>query len=394
VVHNGVTITASGSGTVSTFASPIAPQCGLLPGGNSAANTVILGGGLAPTTFTYILTFSSPVNNIVIRLLGSDSCLFLPPGQSFCNAGNSPVYAESFTLTTNGGGLPTINPSSSVNMNINSNVLTVSTANPSPCSYFSGAYNTAQGLYQISSILSYTTITITGPGGLGGTLVDICTDSLQSITPTPTPTSTVTPTPTTTSTVTPTPTKTSTPTPTTTVTPTNTITPTPGLSSTPTPTVTPTNNTLIPFLVRNCCTEASFYVNLPDFSVPGNVIVGDDGSCYTVLSSQSGPITIVWNGQTVYNNCISCLSLNPCPSPTPTPTPTSGLTPTPTPTRTLTPTPTRTLTPTVTKTPTVTPTRTLTPTPTKTPTPTPTKTPANIAVGPFTSFVTFESYNC
>jgi hypothetical protein len=291
VVYNGVTITASGSGNISSFAPSIIPICGSIPGGNSAANTVILGGGLSPaTTFTYILTFSSPVNNVVIRLLGGDSCLFLPPGQSFCNAGNSPVYAESFTLTTNGGGLPTINPSSSVNMNISSNVLTVSTSNPAPCSFANGAYNSSQGLYQISSILPYTTITITGPGGLGGTLVDICTDSLQRITPTPTPTPSITPS--------------------VTVTPTNTITPTPGLSSTPTPTPTVTRN----------------------------------------------------------------------------------LTPTPTPTNTTTPT----VTPTKTKTPTPTPTKTTTPTPTKTPTPTPTKTPTpvNAAVGPFTSFVTFESYNC
>jgi len=39
-----------------------------------------------------------------------------------------------------------------------------------------------------------------------------------------------------------------------------------------------------------------------------------------------------------------------------------------------------------------------TPTPTKTPgiTPTPTPTPSSppVAVGPFTSYVTFESYNC
>jgi hypothetical protein len=133
-------------------------------------------------------------------------------------------------------------------------------------------------------------------------------------------------------------------------------------------------------------------VNLPDYSVPGNVIVGIDGTCYTILSAQAGPITVVWNGQAIYNNCISCLPSNPCPTPTPTPTVTSNLTPTPTPTKTTTPTPTRTTTPTPTKTPT--PTRTTTPTPTRTPTPTPTKTPANITVGPFTSFVTFESYNC
>jgi hypothetical protein len=368
VVHNGVTITASGSGMVGIFASPVAPQCGLLPGGNSAANTVILGGGLAPTSFIYILTFSSPVNNIVIRLLGSDSCLFLPPGQSFCNAGNSPVYAESFTLTTNGGGLPTINPSSSVNMDISTNVLTVSTANPSPCSYFSGAYNTAQGLYQISSILPYTTLTITGPGGLGGTIVDICTDSIQSITPTPTPTLTpsITSTPTITPTVTPT------------VTPTKTITPTPGLSPTPTPTPTLSVG-FATYRVVACCTETIFWAVFPNYFVPGTVIVGDDNQCYTILNQQSGPISLVWNGQTTYPNCLPCINAYPCPAqptPTPTVTPTPGLSPTPT------------------KTPTLTPTPTKTKTPIPTLTPTPTRTPLIAPPGPYTSFVTFDPYNC
>jgi len=249
--------------------------------------------------------------------------------------------------------------------------------------------NLSTQLWEINLNSPYTLTPILNPGILigGSSNSPECSDLeffMSGATPTPTPT--------------PTKTKTPTPTPTITLTPTNTITPTPGLTSTPTPTVTPTNNTLIPFLVRNCCTEAAFYVNLPDYSVPGNVIVGIDGSCYTILSAQSGTVTVVWNGQTIYNNCISCLPSNPCPTPTPTPTVTSNLTPTPTPTKTKTPTPTPTKTTNLTPTPTPTKTKTPTPTPTKTttPTPTPTKTPtpANAAVGPFTAFVSFNSYNC
>ena len=94
------------------------------------------------------------------------------------------------------------------------------------------------------------------------------------------------------------------------------------------------------------------------------------------------------------------LSPSPTPTPTPTQTPTTTTTKTPTPTPTVTTTPglSPSTTPTKTPTPTVTKTKTPTPTVTKTPTPTPTKTPTptpvNAAIGPFTSFVTFESYTC
>jgi hypothetical protein len=117
--------------------------------------------------------------------------------------------------------------------------------------------------------------------------------------------------------------------------------------------------------------------------VPGTVIVGDYNQCYTILNQQSGPISVVWNGQTTYPNCLPCINAYPCPAqptPTPTITPTPGLSPTPT----------KTPTPTVTKTPT----RTPIPTPTRTPMPTPTRTPSSGGVGPFTAFVTFDPYNC
>jgi hypothetical protein len=204
-----------------------------------------------------------------------------------------------------------------------------------------------------------------------------------SVEPTPTPTSTTTPTPTITPTITTTNTQTPTPTPTPTIT--STVTMTPGLSPTQTPTntltstPTPTNNSYATYLIIQCCTETAHYVSLPDYFFGGNVIIGVDGLCYTVISQQSGTVSVVWNGQTVYNNCLSCLAMNPCP--TPTPVASSTPTPTPTKTKTPTPTPTKTVTPTIGLSP--------TPTPTKTPTPTPPS-----VLGPFTSFVTFEAYNC
>jgi hypothetical protein len=208
-----------------------------------------------------------------------------------------------------------------------------------------------------------------------------------SVQPSPTPTSTQTPTPTQTPTNTQTPTVTPTNTQTPTVTPT--ITKTPGLSpsvtptKTKTPTPTPTNNSYVTYRVVACCTENIFYVVLPNYMVPGNIIVGNDNQCYTVLNQQAGPISVVWNGQSLYTDCSTCVADNPCPV-SPSPTPVASSTPTPTPTKTSTPTPT--------------PTKTVTPTPGLSPTPTPTKTPTptpvNAAIGPFTSFVSFEAYDC
>jgi len=177
VTYNGVTITASGSGDVGSFAFSGQYGCNPIVGGNSSANTVLLGGAAFSSGFTYTLSFSTPVNNVVIRLFGYDACLFVPPGQPFCNGGQTAPYAESFTLTTNGGGTQTITASAN-NMNIVGNTLTVSTATPNPCTYGAGQYNYGSGGFEISSTLPYTTLTISGPGGLGGTLVDICADSL------------------------------------------------------------------------------------------------------------------------------------------------------------------------------------------------------------------------
>lgn len=273
------------------------------------------------------------------------------------------------------------------------------TSTPIPCCdswYFYGGYSSTGSTFSYVDCSGNTNTfsATTGQAGLicatSGELISgngtIYLDEpcgCPSVQPTPTPTSTTTPTPSVTPTITTTNTQTPTPTPTPTIT--STVTSTPGLSptatptKTKTPTPTPTNNSYSTYLIIECCTETAHYVSLPDYFFGGNVIVGNDGSCYTVISQQSGTVTVVWNGQTVYNNCLSCLSMNPCP----TPTPVASSTPTPTPTKTKTPTPT--------------PTKTVTPTPGLSPTPTPTKTPTPTppsVLGPFTSFVTFEAYNC
>lgn len=188
VTYNGVTITASGSGSVASFPGSGQYSCVPLIGGNSAFGTIILGSNvITPVNFTYILTFSTPVNNIIIRLLGYDSCLF-----GTCNGGQLPPYVESFTLTTNGGGTQAIT-ANAVTMDINGNTLSVYSGSGAPCTFNSGQYNYGSGVFKISSTLPYTTLTIIGPGGLGGTICDICADSIIPSTPTITPTPSIGP---------------------------------------------------------------------------------------------------------------------------------------------------------------------------------------------------------
>ena len=191
------------------------------------------------------------------------------------------------------------------------------------------------------------------------------------------------------------------------------------ISPTPTGTLTPTPTPTTP-----CCKTWTYYGG--PFGTGSTIsYVSCEGGVTIILpvpTFQTGSIcaisaSVISGSGSVYISNPECGCI-PNPTPTPTVTPTPGLspsatptvtpseTPRPTPTTTQTPTPTITTTPglspsttpTKTPTPTVTKTKTPTPTVTKTPTPTPTKTPTptpvNAAIGPFTSFVTFESYTC
>jgi hypothetical protein len=114
--------------------------------------------------------------------------------------------------------------------------------------------------------------------------------------------------------------------------------------------------------MRSCCDGDTGVMNVPDGYSPGVAFVDTNNECWELITPTDLPVTLIWNGGTVFETCELCRSSNPCPSPTPTPTRTV------TPTRTPTPTPTRTVTPT--RTPTRTP-AAASPTPTPTPTPTP-----------------------
>jgi hypothetical protein len=221
-IINGVTITASGFGNiVSTTFSGVLAWCMTPPG--SALNTIFLGSGVGPTSFTYILTFSSPVNNITIRLI---------------NYSVSPSGAESFTFTTNTGN-PVLSSCDYCCATINGNVVTATycpTGSPDP--------QNGGGTFTISNPTPFTTLTISGPGGQAGTIVDICSDSVQPpLTPTPTPT----------------------------VTPTD---PPPTLTLTPTPTFTPqppTNVDCLPLIMTRLDISSPFSVGLYSYNPNLNI---------------------------------------------------------------------------------------------------------------------------
>jgi hypothetical protein len=304
VVIGGVTITPSSIGSVSQgLPITFVPSCG---SSSITLNPPLL---LGQNSFTYTLSFSNPVNNVTIRLV---NYRYLPTG------------TDSFTITTNNG-VPTITSCEYCCATINNNTITASQNITNP--YCNSSFGIGSGLFTITTLNPFTTLTITGPGnGLSAVYASICEfDVIPAVTPTPTPTKT----------------------------------------PTPTPTLQPV---LTSFLVVDCCTKTQNFIILPVTILSGQVIVGTDNKCYTVITVLNGPINVVWKGPGyTFSGCTDCLVELPCSTPTPTPTNTS------TPTRT--PNSTPTVTPTKTKTPTPTPTKTVTPTVTKTGTPRPTVTP-------------------
>jgi hypothetical protein len=183
VTHNGVVISASGTGTINmTTFSYLGFMCPLpLPG--ATMSTVWLGGGtmftLAP--FIYTLTFSVPVNNIVIRLYSYNSSnpISPPPIPSFIYP-----FAESFTFTTNTGSqIPLISSCEYCCGIINANTITAANTSLLCDQWSSGYLTNGNGIFTISNSAPFTTLTVAGPGGLDGTIMDICTDSLIPVPP-------------------------------------------------------------------------------------------------------------------------------------------------------------------------------------------------------------------
>ena len=143
---NGVVITDSSTGSVGTYA-PAFTSCGSV---TTPPNSKDLG---AFGVFTYTMNFSVPINNLIVFITGTGV------------GGN-----ENFIFTTNTGtGIPTITSSISCFSTIVGNQI------------FSGAgagSNGGGGQFVITNNINFTSVTISGNGGLAGSLLSVCANSI------------------------------------------------------------------------------------------------------------------------------------------------------------------------------------------------------------------------
>ena len=144
-VINGITITASGTGSISTYGSQTS-GCVTSPN-----NSLWLGqnGG-----FSYTYNFSAPVNNLIIVLTDADK--------------NVNGIVESFTFTTNGNGNTKIDVAGcGGTLSILNNTLTATGS-------------ASAGYYKIYDETSnFTTLTISGPGGNTGSMYMLCSEKIE-----------------------------------------------------------------------------------------------------------------------------------------------------------------------------------------------------------------------
>ena len=321
---NGVVITDIRTGSVSNY-GPAYTSCGTV---TTPINSIYLG---ASGAFTYTMNFSASVNGIIVFLTATGG------------GGN-----ENFIFTTNtGSGIPSISSSESCFSTIIGNQI---------LSGQGAGVTGGGGKFLINNSVNFTSLTISGDGGLAGALLSICSNSgipAQTPTPTatqtPTPTQTPTQTPTKTQTPTQTPTKTPTPTQTQTQTPTKTPTQTPTKTPTQTPTQTPTSTKPYTYWLYSIslrqCSDCTFPYGSGNMSNSEELTVGkwyifnQNGIIYIIqITSFDGAYYDVASfsilDSSKKDNCVDVI----CPSPSPTKTPTQ----TPTPTKTQTPTPTQT----------------------------------------------------
>jgi len=145
---NGITITESFAGSVGTYVNPWT-SCSSTGGVTTPPNSRYLG---QSGSFSYTMNFSSSVNNIIIFITGTGH-----------------LSNETFTITTNtGSGIPTISSTFSCYTTIAGNIITSGLGAPS---------GGGGGKFLIQNSVSFTSLTITGPGGADGSLLSICSNS-------------------------------------------------------------------------------------------------------------------------------------------------------------------------------------------------------------------------
>ncbi|MGU3376976.1 beta strand repeat-containing protein [Chryseobacterium sp. M5A1_1a] len=142
---NGIQINSSSTGSVTAYG----PSFGSCVGNTLSPGSLWVGSG---GTWSITLTFSKPVNDLVILLSAAGS------------GGN-----ENFIFNSNGGAV-SIFSDNYCSSTINGNVLLSGAGSPTTTG--------GGGVFKISATNAYTTLTINGAGGLNGSLIGICAASI------------------------------------------------------------------------------------------------------------------------------------------------------------------------------------------------------------------------
>lgn len=143
---NGISVTATSSGSVSTFVTAFS-SCGY----TTPVNSIHLG---QSGTFSYTFHFNMPVNNLIIIITAAGTNM-----------------NEVFTFNTNTGA-PTITINGSCFTTVAGNVIT---------SGFGAGTTGGGGMFTFTRPTPYSSLTITGPGGAAGSLFALCSNSVTPI---------------------------------------------------------------------------------------------------------------------------------------------------------------------------------------------------------------------
>jgi len=161
---NTINITYTSTGDVQIF-TDFGVSCGLY---DRSTPALYVGGASSPnpTNFTLTFNFSQTVNNVTI-LIAATGC----------------QDDENFIITTDSG-IPTISMSNSCYSTVSGNEIL--SGGGSPCNL--GPNSGGGGAFTISTVVPFTSLTIAGDGGEGGSVIWICSlFQTPQTTPPPTP---------------------------------------------------------------------------------------------------------------------------------------------------------------------------------------------------------------
>lgn len=109
------------------------------------------------SAWSITINFDKPVNNLIVALRGTGEGLI-------------PTATERFIFNSNGGAVSIYSPSSNCASTVSGNEILAS--------YGSNSSTGGGGLFRISAPTNFTSLTINGPGGLSGSILGFCTESL------------------------------------------------------------------------------------------------------------------------------------------------------------------------------------------------------------------------